>query len=54
MRNAASRGVARGSHRPADDDGDLVLFDTGGRQINPLPTRMTVAEALEDGLGPGR
>jgi hypothetical protein len=48
---AAPRGVARGGHRTADDDGDGVLFDTRGQQINPLPTAMTVAEALEDTLG---
>lgn len=34
------------------DDGDIVLVDTRGQQINPLPTRMTVAETLEDALGP--
>jgi len=48
------RGVARGGHRPADDDGDVVLFDTRGRQITPLPTTMTVAEPLEDSLRPRR
>lgn len=37
--------------RPVDD-GDVVLLDTRGRQVNPLPTRMTAAEALEDSLGP--
>ncbi len=53
----APRCVARSSGRqPAADrpvdDGDVVLFDTRGRQVNPLPTRMTVAEALEDSFGP--
>jgi hypothetical protein len=36
------------------DDGDAVLFDTRGQQLNPLPTTMTTAEALEDSLGPRR
>jgi len=31
---------------------DVVLLDISGRQINRLPTTMTVAEALEDSLGP--
>ena len=42
------------SDQPTADDSDIVLVDTRGRQITPLPTRMTVAEALEDSLGPRR
>lgn len=45
--------VAR-SDRLTDDASDVVLFDTRDRQINPLRTTMTVAEALEDSLGPRR
>jgi hypothetical protein len=51
------RGVVRSgdqqatADRPADDD-VVVLLDTRGQQVNPLPTRMTVAEALDDSLGP--
>lgn len=51
---AEPRGVVRGGYRPANDDGDAVLFDTRGRQVNPLPTRMTVVEAREEALGPRR
>jgi hypothetical protein len=60
VRNAldAPRGVAQGGEQQPtvsrSTDNDIVLFDTRGRQINPLPTRMTVAEALEDSLGPRR
>ena len=51
----APRGVARSDERQATaDDGDVVLFDIRGRQVNPLPTTMTVAEALDDSLGPRR
>lgn len=49
-RSGAQRATA---DRPADD-GDGVLFDTTGRQVNPLPTKMTLAEALDDSLGPRR
>ena len=38
---------------PADDS-DVVLFDARNQQIRPLLTRMTVAEALDDSLGPRR
>jgi len=38
--------------RPADDD--VVLVDARDQQVNPLLTTMTVAEALEDSLGPRR
>jgi len=52
------RRVARSGRQPMAertvDDGDAVLCDTGGQQISPLPTTMTVAEALEDSLGPRR
>jgi hypothetical protein len=53
-----SRSVAQSGERqptagrPADDD--VVLFDARDRQVNPLPTTMTAAEALEDSLGPRR
>jgi hypothetical protein len=51
----APRRVARsGRQQPTADlpvDGDVVLFDTRGQQIDPLPTTMTVAEALDDALG---
>ena len=50
---ADPRGVAR-SEQLTDDDDDDVLVDTRGRQVKPLPTKMTAAEALEDSLGPRR
>lgn len=43
---------ARTPSRRVGSSADVVLFDTRGRQVNPLPTTMTVAEALEDTLGP--
>ena len=36
------------------DDVDAVLCDTRGQQINRMPITMTVAEALDDALGPRR
>jgi len=54
----APRGIARrGEQRATADRRNEVIFvgvDARGRQINPLPTTMTAAEALEDSLGPRR
>jgi len=50
-----SGGGRSGEQQPTTDwpaDDNIVLFNTRGQQINPLPTMMTAAEALEDSLGP--
>ena len=50
---AWSSGRQPAADRPVDEV-TFVVVDTRGRQINPLSTTMTVAEALDDALGPRR
>jgi len=52
--NVPSGVAQRGGQQSVADrlaDDNVVLFDTRGWQINPLPIRMTVAEALDDSFG---
>jgi len=55
-RVARSGKQPRAADRLVDDldDGDVVLCDARGEQINPMLTTMTVAAALDDALGPRR
>ena len=54
---ALTRDVTKADETPSEpqvgrsaDKVTFVVVDTRGRQINPLPTSMTVAEALDDSL----
>ena len=54
---AVTRDVTNADETPSEptvgrlaDEVTFVVVDTRGRQINPLPTSMTVAEALDDSL----
>lgn len=51
---SASRSPEPRNRDQATDEESYVVVDARGQQVNGLPTTMTVAEALEDSLGPRR